>query len=153
VEGRVTAVTGTSLTITPEHGGPVTLNVDATTLYFLREAPATLADVKVGQHAHAAYNPTTSLAAVVLVQDDNPPPAVAAVEGSVTAVAATSITIAPEHGNPVTLVIDTSTLITRGGHIATPADIKAGDRAEALYVTATLLAKRIEARGEGGGHH
>ena len=132
----------------------MTLKVGASTRYFLGGAAATLADVKAGQRAHASYDRTTSLAAVVLVQNVTPPPAVAAIRGSVTAVAATSITIAPEHGNPVTLVIDASTVITRRGHTATPADIKVGDRAEALYVTTTLLAKRIETEAAaGGGHH
>jgi len=150
VEGSVTAVTSSSITITPEHGGAVTLTVDSTTKYFLGDTAATLADVKVGQRAHAAYNSTTLLAAVVRVQNDNPPPANAAIEGSVTAVSATSITIAPHHGNPVTLVIDSTTHISRNGHTATAADLKVGDRAEALYATATLLAQRIDAEGDGG---
>jgi len=150
VEGKVTAVGASSVTITPEHGGPVALKVDATTKFFLRGTPATLADVKVGQRAHASYDRTTLLAAVVRVQNDNPQPTTAAIEGSVTAVSATSITIAPEHGNPVTLTVDSSTSITVHGHAATAADIKVGDRAEALYVTATLLAKRIEVQGADG---
>ncbi|HEX3555831.1 MAG TPA: DUF5666 domain-containing protein [Thermoanaerobaculia bacterium] len=154
VEGTVTAVTGTSLTITPEHGGPVTLKVDASTRYVLDGAAATLADVKVGQRAHASYDRTTSLAAVVLLQNVTPPTALAVIQGRVTAVSATSITIAPEHGSPVTLVIDSSTVITRRGRTATAADVHAGDHAEALYVPATLLAKRIETEAaEGSGHH
>jgi len=155
VEGKVTAVTTASVTITPQHGGPVTLTIDATTKIYLRGTAATIADVAVGQRAHASYNRTTLLAAVLRVQNDNPPPATAAVEGSVTAVSATAITIAPHHGNPVALVIDATTRITRGGHAATAADIRVGDRAEAVYATATLLAQRIEAEGDngGGGHH
>jgi|GEM_PF-1099181 len=155
VEGKVTAVTTTAVTITPQHGGPVTLTIDATTKIYLRGTAATIADVAVGQRAHASYNRTTLLAAVLRVQNDNPPPATAAVEGSVTAVSATAITIAPHHGNPVALVIDATTRITRGGHAATAADIRIGDRAEAVYATATLLAQRIEAEGDngGGGHH
>jgi hypothetical protein len=156
VEGTVTAVGASSLTITPEHGAPVVLKVDATTKIYLGDAAATLADVKTGQHAHAAYDKTTLLAAYVRVQGGNPPPATAEVDGSVTTVSATKITITPEHGgSPVTLTIDASTRIFRNGHTATAADLKAGDRAEALYVRATLLAKAIEARSSsgGGGHH
>lgn len=151
VEGRVAAVDGNSLTITPEHGGPVTLTVDASTRFFVRGTPATLADVHTGQRVEASYDKTTLLAAVVRVQsDDQPEPATAEIEGDVTAVSATSITIAPEHGTPVTLTLDASTRITREDHAATAADIKAGDRAEALFVKATLLAQRIEVEGSGG---
>jgi Cu/Ag efflux protein CusF len=153
VEGKVTAVDASSVTITPEHGGPVKLTVDATTKFFLGDAAATLADVKVGQRAHASYDRTTLLAAVVRVQNDNPQPTTAAIEGGVTAVSATSITIAPEHGNPVTLTIDSSTRITVNGHSATAADITVGDRAAALFVTATLLAQRIEDHPSHGGDH
>lgn len=152
VEGMVTAVGTGSLTITPEHGGPVVLTVDATTKFFVHDTPAALADVHTGQRAHASYDKTTLLAAVVRVQNDgNPEPATAAIEGRVTAASTTSVTIAPEHGNPVTLVIDASTRITREGHAATAADITVGDRAEALFVRATLLAQRINLGGSHGG--
>jgi hypothetical protein len=155
VEGQVTAVSGTSITIAPEHGSPVTLTIDASTKIYLRDAAATIADVKVGQRAHVSYDGTTLLAAVVRVQGGDPQPETSDVEGSVTAVSATSITIAPEHGNPVTLTLDASTRITREDHTITAADIRVGDRAEAQYVTATLLAQRIEVHGshDGGGHH
>ncbi len=53
----------------------------------------------------------------------------------------------------MTLVIDSTTRISRNGHTATAADLKVGDRAAALYATATLLAQRIEAVGGNGGHH
>lgn len=152
VEGMVTAVDGSSLTITPEHGGPVVLTVDASTRFFVRDTPATLADVHTGQRAHASYDRTTLLAAVVRVQNDgNPEPATAEIEGRVTAASAASVTIAPEHGNPVTLAIDASTRITREGHAATAADITVGDRAEALFVRATLVAQRISLGGSHGG--
>ncbi len=152
VEGMVTAVDGSSLTITPEHGGPVVLTVDATTRFFVHDTPATLADVHTGQRAHASYDKTTLLAALVRVQSDgNPEPATAAIEGRVTVASTTSVTIAPEHGNPVTLAIDASTRITREGHATTAADIKVGDRAEALFVRATLLAQRISLGGSHGG--
>jgi Cu/Ag efflux protein CusF len=151
VAGQVTAVGASSLTITPEHGGAVTLTVDATTKIFLGDTAATLADVHVGQRAQAVYDRATLLAALVHVQGDNPSPN-AAVEGSVTAVSATSITIASEHGSPVTLTIDASTRITRGDHPITAADIQVGDQAEALYVRATLLATRIESHPAHGDH-
>ncbi len=160
VEGTVSAVDATAgtLSITPEHGGAdVALHVDSATRISRNGTVATLADVKVGDAAAALYDATTKLASRIETRGEHPQPpptALAVIRGSVTAVSATSITIAPEHGNPVTLAIDSSTVITRRGRTATAADVHAGDRAEALYVPATLLAKRIETEAaEGGGHH
>ncbi len=152
VEGRVTAVTASSLTILPERGAAVTLTVDATTQIFLRGAPATLDAVVVGQRAHASYDAATLVAAVVRVQNDGQQPQSAEVEGSVTSVSATSITIAGRQGGAVTLAIDGSTRITRDGQTIAAADVEAGDRAEARYDRTTLVAQRIEIEEEDSGH-
>jgi hypothetical protein len=157
VEGKVTAVDATAHTISiaPEHGGAdIALHTDSSTRISRNGAAATLADIKVGDVAGARYDATTKLASRIDARTAPPQPP-AYVEGTVTAVGASSVTIAPEHGgSPVTLTIDASTRILRNGHTATAADLKAGDRAEALYVRATLLAKAIEARSSSsGGHH
>jgi hypothetical protein len=144
VEGIVTAVTADSVTITPQSHAPVTLTIDATTQIFLRGTPSTLAAIQVGQRAHAAYASATLIAAVLRIQQEDPP-ANAEVHGRITAVSATSITIAPEHGSPVTLVIDATTQIFLRHHATgTAADLHTGDRVEAQYASATLLAKRIQ---------
>ena len=156
VEGTVTAASATSLTIAAEHGAPVTLTVDSTTKIFVRGRPATAADIHVGDHAHAAFDGTTMVAAVVMVQRSQQPPVTAEVDGAVAAVSSTSITITPKHSaTPVTLTIDTSTIILTQQHHGSPgtlADIQVGDRVEARYVTATMLAKLIVVHAGGHGH-
>jgi preprotein translocase subunit YajC len=148
IEGKVTAVAAAAVTITPEHGSAVTLAIDTTTRIFLHDAAATLADVKVGQRAHASYNGTTLVASILRVQNEDPESQSAEVEGKVTAVSATSITIAPEHSSPVTLTIDATTRITRDDHVIAVGDIRVDDRADAHYDRTTMLAQRIQIEGD-----
>ncbi len=142
VEGLVTAVSRTGITIDPQHGAPVELTVDRTTVVRINGHAAALADIPVGARAHGKYDGTTLLAsridAVVV-----PASQFRNVEGSVTAASATSLTIAPHHGSAVVLVLDATTVIVRRGHPATAADIHVGDKAGARYVASTLLAKSV----------
>ncbi len=152
VEGKVTKVSATALTVAPERGAPVELELDGTTKYFLRGAPATNADVKVGNRVHAAYDGTTKIAAVVRVQNNNPHPALSNISGLVTAVSATEITIAPNHGAAATLTIDSTTVIKISGHAAAASDIQVGDGAQAKFDPTTMVAKQLNVEHHGGGH-
>jgi len=73
----------------------------------------------------------------------------------VTAAGPTSLTVAPEHGTPVSLTIDSHTVITVNDQPATAADVKVGDRAEARYDRTSGLASRIaiEREGDSSGEH
>jgi hypothetical protein len=147
VEGLVTAVSTTGITIAPQHGAPVALTVDRNTVIRINGHAAALADIPVGARAHGKYDGTTLLAsridAVVV-----PANQLREVEGNVTASSATSLTIAPHHGSAVVLVLDATTVIVRDGHPATAADIHVGDEAEARYEAATLLAKSVRVHAE-----
>lgn len=147
VEGLVTAVSTTGITIAPQHGAPVELTVDGTTVVRINGHAAALADIPVGARAHGKYDGTTLLASRIdaVVVPANP---FREVEGDVTAVSATSLTIAPRHGSAVVLVLDATTVIVRDGHSATAADIHVGDEAEARYEASTLLAKSVRVHGE-----
>ncbi len=71
------------------------------------------------------------------------------VKGSIVAVdtTAATLTITPKNGGPdITLSVDASTLIRRGGMPATLADLQVGDRVKARYDPATMLASRIDAK-------
>ncbi len=153
IEGRVTAVGTGTLTITPEHGADVTLKTDSTTKFFKHGAVIALADVHVGDHAHGAYDSTTMIAAVIIVQSSNPVPQLSHVEGTVSAASASSITVTPHSGTAVTLTIDATTHIDIHGHSGTAADIHTGDRVAARYDATTMLAKQIEDAGGSNGHH
>lgn len=140
--GTVDTGAGT-VTITPKSGSPVTLTTNSSTRITRNGAAATLADLKAGDHAAAQYDPATNVATRIEAESDseNEP---AEIEGSVTAASSTSVTIAPRHGDPVTLTIDSSTVIRAGDKPGTAADLKVGADAQARYDHTTLAAFAIQ---------
>src|SRR5205807_2664257 len=155
--GQVTAVTASSLTIAPEEGPPVTLGTKASTVVILDGAPSTLAAIVVGDKARALYDRTTLVAAAI--EAESPHHELAEIEGKVTAVTASSLTITPEEGAPVTLGTDASTVVILDGAPSKLSAIVVGDKARALYDATTLIAAGIQAQSaqhrlagvEGGG--
>lgn len=148
-EGTVDAVdagAGT-ITINPKSGSPVALTTDSSTRITRNGAAATLADVKVGDHAAVEYVTATNVATRIEAESDseNEP---AEIAGSVTAAAATSITIAPRTGDPVTLTLDSSTVILINGKPGAATDIQVGDKAEALYDATTKVASKVAVESE-----
>ncbi|MGC8840226.1 MAG: DUF5666 domain-containing protein [Candidatus Sumerlaeaceae bacterium] len=152
VKGTVTAVDAgaNSVTVAPKNGAPLlTLSVDASTAICKNGLPATLADIQVGDCVEVHYDPNTLVALKIEVKPCTPvppPQALAQVEGKLTAVDpnASSVTIAPRRGGPVTLSVDSNTVIKRGNQILTLADLVVGDRVEAKYDRSTLVAVKIE---------
>jgi Domain of unknown function (DUF5666) len=148
VAGKVTAVSGSSLTIAPEEGSPVTLGTDAATKIVVDGATATLSAIAVGDQARALYDSTTLVAAAI--EAESPHHQIAEIEGQVTAVTASSLTIMPEEGAPVTLGTDASTVVILDGAPSKLAAIAVGDKARALYDSGTLIAIAIQAQSP---HH
>jgi hypothetical protein len=69
------------------------------------------------------------------------------VEGTIAAVdtTANTVTITPKKGGAdVTVNVDATTRIKQNGKLATIADLQIGDKAEAKYSLATMLASKIE---------
>jgi hypothetical protein len=149
VAGTVSAVdtTAGTVTITPRHAGVVTLMTNGQTRLSLNGEPAKLADLPIGGAARAVYDPATKLARRIEVRSAA---SLAAVAGKVTAVTASSLTIAPHEGSPVTLGTDASTKIIVDGAASTLSAIAVGDQARALYDSSTLIASAIEAESP---HH
>ncbi|HXO40906.1 MAG TPA: DUF5666 domain-containing protein, partial [Thermoanaerobaculia bacterium] len=141
VEGQVTAVTASSLTIMPEEGAPVTLGTAASTVVILDGAPSSLSAIVVGDKARALYDTTTMNA--IAIQAQSPHHELAEVEGQVTAVGGSSISIMPEerHGAAaVTLGTSSATQIFLDGAVSSLSAIAVGDRARALYDSSTMIA-------------
>ncbi|HQR05506.1 MAG TPA: DUF5666 domain-containing protein [Gemmatales bacterium] len=75
------------------------------------------------------------------------PGASASVEGTISAVGAASVTITKRNGVSVTVAIDATTKIERNDRHVALSSILVGDRGEAKYNPATLLAGKVEATG------
>jgi len=161
VEGTLSAVDAAAGTfsIAPEDGGAdVALTIDEQTKITLDGEPATLADLAVGSEAEAKFDPATGLTSRLKVktedddEEDDDEQESAEIEGWVTAISDTSITIDPRGRPTITLTLDADTEIKIDGRIKTAADISIGDEAEARYDKTTMLALslRVASHANGG---
>lgn len=145
VRGTVTAVDqdAATVTITPEEGDAVTLNITQDTKLVVNGEPAALADVQVGMGAHAHYNAATMNARHLVAGDIESRPA--KIRGTVTAVDlnAATVTITPAEGDAVTLNITDETKIFINHHSAALADVVVGSKAVARYDADTLNAQEL----------
>jgi hypothetical protein len=145
LNGTITAVdtTANTVTVTPKKGGAdIVLKVDASTIIKRYGAPATLADLLVGDKVQAKYNPITFLASRIIVNFPE-------LEGVISAVdtVAGTLTVTPHHGGAdVTFNVDANTIIELNKVHVTLADLLVGDRVEVKYDTTTMLAFKIEAK-------
>lgn len=147
-KGPITAITTSTVTIADKKSGaPVTVTVDTSTRIHKNENEhAALADLAVGDKAHARYN-TTSLVAK-RIQAKSPKPAKAGkVEGEITAVDLTAgtVTIQPQGGDPVTVIITDDTKLERNDEHADLGEFAVGDLAQAKYDPLTKEAYKLEA--------
>lgn len=146
VSGIIAAIdTGAStITINGRKGSPVTLTVTLASQIRKNGKTAVLAELGVGDKAEAKYNPVTLevffLKSEMVLKE---------VSGTIKAVdtGAGTITITPRNlSADVVLNVGPSTVITRGKTVVTLADLKVGDKVEAKYGFAGMLALRINAK-------
>ncbi len=154
IEGTASNVSATGLTVTPEHGAPVTLTINAQTQILLADgSTGTAADIQNGDRVNVSYDASTMTALTIQDQGQEgaPPPNTAEIEGAASNVSATGITVTPEEGSAVNLTIDSSTQIFIGDQAGSAADIQDGAQVEARYNPSTMVATRIEVSSES--HH
>ena len=137
-----------TMSVAPLHGKPVTLGVPKSTVITRKGKSGSFAKLRVGDKVNLNYNTTNKQVSKV---DDNPDQY--DIHGTVEAVdtTASTITIASEEGgDSVTLKVDSTTVIERNGVSATLADLLVGDKVEAKYDSATMLASLIKTDVEDG---
>ncbi len=151
LEGLVSAVDAAAGTvdIASEHGGSIVqLKVDASTVITRNHAPAALADIVFGDKIHAKYNSSTMLASSLKAESDVSDDEA---EGIVSAIdtATGNITFTPEHGGAdVILHTDATTVFMFRDSPGSLADLQVGDKIEAKYDPATMLASYVEVEVE-----
>jgi hypothetical protein len=151
IQGVISAVDTGALTLTvkPISGDEVVLSVNPSTVIKRQDAPATLADLLVGDLVQAKYDATSKVAASVSAR---PAPDIAEVHGTISAVdaAAGTVTLTPKDGGAdIVLSVNGETKILLNLKPATLADLHNGDFAEAVYSPATLTARGIMAMRKG----
>jgi len=124
--GRVTNVSGNTITITGPQGFSRTILVSAATTYKESGVAAALANVTVGfdVSAQGTVDPNgTTLDALTMTIGH-----AVTVHGTVTAVSATSLTINRLNHTPGTYAITAGTVITQGSTVTTAASLVVGDK-------------------------
>jgi len=124
VHGQVTAVTATSVTITSEHGTAVVLTITPTTLFTEGSVSATIAALAVGERVEVKLSPTVpNTATQINIQ-------LMRVEGLVSAVNATTLTLAKGEGWTFSVTLSPTTTFSSGGTATTISSVTAGTRVE-----------------------
>ena len=140
-----------TLTVAPAAGPSVTIKVSQSTSIKRKGRSSNFAALRVGDKASVSYNAATNTASSV-----SDTPSQYEIHGTVEAVdtAASTLTVASEEGGTsVVLNVDANTVITRNGAAVSLADLLVGDKVEAKYDSATMLASKIEAEAEDGEVH
>jgi Cu/Ag efflux protein CusF len=170
VKGTITAIdtVANTITVTPEEGPEVTVNVTADTLIEVESESegegdgegegegdgevtadsVTINDFTEGLFVEVVYDPVTLNAFRIEVQDEA---AEGYAEGPITAIDPLAGTVTIDcYGTPVTVIVNASTEIKRNDETVTLADLQIGDEAMAEYNTVTMIAKEIEVESESG---
>jgi uncharacterized protein (DUF1330 family) len=136
-EGKVTAISGNTITISGEHSGLRTVVVSATTTYTLDHAPSTLGAITVGSEIGAlgiiGSTPNTLNAISVKIHQ---PKLHTRVEGTVTALGANTLTVQSHHGTPVVYTTTATTTYFLGKTASTVAALAVGENVD-LTLTST----------------
>lgn len=136
IEGTLTSVASDSIVVNTESHGSITVALTSTTI--IRKGKTTVAptDLKVGDQVHVQATLANSVytATQVIVQtpeDDGGKSALTQIEGTLSAVAADSITVTTSNGD-VKVALSSSTVITKGGVGVAATDLKVGDRVHVM---------------------
>ena len=139
MEGLVASLTDSSITVTTEHDGDVTVGVTADTVIRKGDAAATLADIQVGDKVDVKAQKDSTGGLVALgIKVESPGSGDMEIEasGAVTAVSATSITVHSD-GADVTFDVTATTVVRSGANLLTIADVHIGDQVEVKGVKTT----------------
>lgn len=108
VQGTITTLQSNQVTIKPESGGEVTLNVtNQTKIKLESDQTGTLSDLKTGVKVEAKYDPQTKNAIRILVNAHEK----AEIEGTITQISGSNVTIQTKRGLQATVIVDNNTSI------------------------------------------
>ncbi|MDD5082629.1 MAG: DUF5666 domain-containing protein [Dehalococcoidales bacterium] len=144
MEGIITGVSNNQVTIIPERGGSaVTITINSGTSIILKDGRVgALTDLKAGIKVEAKYNPQTMVALKVYIDSQE----TAEVEGKITAVSASSLTLQTDAGRTLTLTIGNAQILREEDQPGIPSDLKVGVRIEVKFDPTTQAATRIKVK-------
>ncbi|MHB1088129.1 MAG: DUF5666 domain-containing protein, partial [Acidimicrobiales bacterium] len=140
VHGQVTAVSATSVTVQDEHGTPVVLAITPTTTFMIGSSATTASTLAVGERVLVQVSPTAPNTATQITIR------LVRVEGVVSAVSATSLTLSRGEGWTFNVSLSPATTFTSGTTPVTISALTAGVRVEVqgvLGVNNTVAATNV----------
>jgi Domain of unknown function (DUF5666) len=162
VEGLITAVSATEITVHDSHNQDVTAKITTDTI--IRKGDKTLqaSDLKMGDQVHMDVNVsgTDKTAVRITLQnpddgDDDKDGMTVTANGIVKTVGTSSLTVSTVPKGDIVVNVDDKTIIRKQGDKITLADIKVNDEVNCMGTRVddkTMLARQIEVRGVSGRH-
>ncbi len=159
IEGLITAVSATEITVHDSHDQDVTAKITADTV--IRKGDQTLqpTDLNVGDRVHVQATVSNDVKTAVLIilqnPDDDQGGETMTANGLVTAAGGSQLTVSTVPHGDVVVKVDSSPVIRKQGDQITIADIHMGDQVNCMGKRIddhTLLARQIEVRGVSGRH-
>lgn len=161
IEGVITAVSNTQITVHDSHKQDVTAMITTDTAIFRGDVKLQPSDLKVGDQVHvqAKVSGTDKTAILIILQNpdnngDNGSQTVTA-NGTVTKVDSSSLTVSTVPKGDVVVNVDGNTIIRKQGDKIKLTDIKPNDQVNCMGTRVddkTMLATQIEVRGVSGRH-
>ena len=137
-EGKVSAISGNTITISGWNSTTRTVNVSATTTYTLNGAPSTLGAITVGSEIEAkgllGTNATTLNAVSVRIRQ---PEVKTHVEGMITALGTNTVTIQGRHGTSTVYTTTAATTYFEGKTAVTIAALAINENVELMLTSTT----------------
>lgn len=147
--GLITSISSASISVTPTGGKAVVVNISSTTIIRHGSTTLHLADLKAGNlvEVQGQLNTDGSISATLIQVEDvvNTHPEPVEVDGTVTAVSSTSLTVNAE-GHSVTIGLTSTTVVKNGDHTGSLSDLKTGQRVEVnanRQTDGTLVATQV----------
>ena len=163
IEGTITKASATSITVHDSHGADVLLMLTSNTIIRKGDLTIAAADLKVGDRVHVkavAQNLVNTATEIIVQKPDHEGEEnggdTATANGTVTGIVGLDLTVHTEAHGDITVKTDPSTIIRKQDATIAVKDIHVGDGVNCLGTLVadhTILARQIEVRGDGSGHH
>ncbi len=140
IEGSIKTASATSIVVTTESKGDVTVALTSTTVIRKGQTMVAPGDLQTGEQVHvkASFANSTYTALEVIVQNDsgdNGTRTDVEIEGVISTPGTASIVVSTQSKGDFTVALTSTTIIRKGQTTVAPADLKVGDR---VHVKATF---------------
>jgi hypothetical protein len=151
--GVIKSVSSTQLVVTDAHNTDVTVKITADTMIRKGGHAATTADLAIGDRVEVKAMVSAGVNTAVSINAEGAHPEFIEINGVIKSVSSTQMVVTDAHNTDVTVKITADTMIRKGDHAATTADLAVGDRVEVLATVSAGVNTAVAIRAEGAQQH